>query len=56
MVEIRGRYRRYGPDGLLCGVDVTDRGRQLKMASCEEGDIVLEESGKCEHHCEFLMM
>jgi hypothetical protein len=30
--------------------------RQLKMASGEEGDIVLEESGKCEHQYEFLML
>jgi hypothetical protein len=30
--------------------------RQLKMASSEEGDIVLEDSGKCEQHYEFLML
>lgn len=38
------------------GVDSRNPVRKLKMASMEEGDVVLEESGKCEHHCEFLML
>jgi hypothetical protein len=30
--------------------------RQMKMASGDERDLVLEESGKCEYNCEFLML
>jgi hypothetical protein len=37
-------------------VVVLDPVRLMKMASVDEYDVVLEESGKCEHHFEFRML